>query len=160
MIWYHKAFCLKINDFTESIFTFCYQLSIMNISKKPEQGGFSGFPITILLVWKSTKPRLTSKSALFKISWRMLKVISQLSPLGSYLLVLIFTTNKSFPMSYFITPYLKGYEEYDKSELKFQLFTCAWWAALTLANCNKVGSLLFWNFYPYEDKMNFKKFFH
>ena len=58
----------------------------------------------------------------------MLKVLSQPSHFGSYLL---FTIAKSFPVRYFMTLYLKGYQKYNKSNstffqvnLEISFFTC------------------------------------
>ena len=39
----------------------------------------------VVTIWESTKTQLCSKLPLFKTSWKMLRVLSHFSPLGSYL---------------------------------------------------------------------------
>ena len=41
-----------------------------------------------------------------------------------------------------------------------QLTTCGWWAVLTLAKLNNVGSVLFEPLYPFEDIMSIQNIFH
>ena len=61
---------------------------------------------------------LCGKLALFKRSWQVLRVLLQLSSLGSYL-----PLTKSFPMGYCTTLCLKEYQNYDKSKLKVRIFS-------------------------------------